>query len=292
MGILGGQAAFEKLDVARELDWDNTHERARGEEMLETFYPAQRAAYDDIMACVAAETPALFFIDGPGGSGKTYLYEAILHTVRGVPGRIGLACAWSGIASTLLEGGRTCHSRFGLPVPMPREDVTSSISAQSSRAEVLRRAAIILWDEAPMAPREALEAVNQLLQQFMGNELPFGGKVVVLGGDFRQVLPVMPHCSREDIVQHSLKAHPLWRSGSVRVHPLRENKRAAGDAGWRDFLLRMGDGELEVFPSLGPHTVRLPDEIVAPASWTRQDLVDHVFPDLKGHIRACVEVFF
>ena len=51
-----------------------------------------------------------------------------------------------------------------------------------------------------MAPCEALDAVDMLLQQLMKNALPFGGKVVVLGGDFRQVLPVMPHCSRDEVV--------------------------------------------------------------------------------------------
>ena len=152
-----------------------------------------------------AESSAVFFIDGPGGTGKTFLYEALLHHARG-QGHIALATAWSGIAAVLLEGGRTCHSRFGLPVPMPREAVVSSIKSQSGRAEVLRRARLIVWDEAPMAPREALECVDTLLRDLMSNDLPFGGKVVVLGGDFRQVLPVMPHASREEIVGHAIKA--------------------------------------------------------------------------------------
>ena len=56
-----------------------------------------------------------------------------------------------------------------------------------------------------MAPREALEAVDRLLRDLMRNEIPFGGKILVLGGDFRQVLPVMPHSTREDIVSHSIK---------------------------------------------------------------------------------------
>ena len=194
------KSVFEKRDVARELAWDNAKEKELATVLVDQLYLAQRAAYDAIMLSVTTQTPALFFIDGPGGTGKTFLYETVLHSVRSEPGRIALACAWSGIAAILLEGGRTCHSRFGLPVPMPREEVTSSISAQSSRAEVLRRASVIIWDEAPMAPCEALEAVDMLLQQLMANALPFGGKVVVLGGDFRQVLPVMPHCSRDEVV--------------------------------------------------------------------------------------------
>ena len=68
-----------------------------------------------------------------------------------------------------------------------------------------------------MAPREALEAVDVLLRDLTRVDLPFGGKVLVLGGDFRQVLPVMPHCSREDVVSHSLQAHLFWKQGQVLI---------------------------------------------------------------------------
>ena len=79
-----------------------------------------------------------------------------------------------------------------------------------------------------MAPKEALQAVDDLLRDLMEEpDVPFGGKVLVLGGDFRQVLPVMPHCSREDVVSHSLKAHPLWLEGHVKVFRLNENQRAS-----------------------------------------------------------------
>ena len=68
-----------------------------------------------------------------------------------------------------------------------------------------------------MAPSEALECVSMLLRDLLQNDMPCGGKVLVLGGDFRQVLPVMPHCAREDIVGHSIKTHRLWIAGLVSV---------------------------------------------------------------------------
>ena len=101
------------------------------------MYTQQGQAFDQIVQRVEQHMPGFFFVDGPGGCGKTFLYEALLHHVRG-QGHIALACAWSGIAAVLLEGGRTCHSRFGLPVPMPREGVASSIKAQSPRADVIQ----------------------------------------------------------------------------------------------------------------------------------------------------------
>ena len=109
---------------------------------------------------------------------------------------------------------------------MPREDVTSAITAQIARADVLRQARLIVWDEAPMAPREALECVDMLLRGLLANNLPSWGKVLVLGGDFRHVLFVMPHCAREDIVGQSIKAHNLWISGLVSVFSLATNMRA------------------------------------------------------------------
>ena len=54
-------------------------------------------------------------------------------------------------------------------------------------------------------------------------------EVFFCGGDFRQVLPVMPHASREDIVGHSIKPHRLWTEGYVSVHPLATNMPARED---------------------------------------------------------------
>ena len=135
---------------------------------------------------------------------------------------------------------------------MPREDVTSPIKAQSARAMVLRKARLIVWDEAPMAPREALECVDRLLRDLMEQDRAFGGKVLVLGGDFRQVLPVMPHSSREDVIGHSLKAHELWRTGHVSVHSFATNMRARGDEEWRNYLLRIGDGSEPICDQISP----------------------------------------
>jgi len=39
----------------------------------------------------------------------------------------------------------------------------------------------------------------------------FGGKTVVLGGDFRQILPIVPKGGQEDIVSASLLQSHLWQ---------------------------------------------------------------------------------
>jgi len=45
---------------------------------------------------------------------------------------------------------------------------------------------MVIWDEAPMCPKIAFECVDRLLKEIMSSSKPFGGKVMLLGGDFRQ----------------------------------------------------------------------------------------------------------
>jgi hypothetical protein len=55
-----------------------------------------------------------------------------------------------------------------------------------------------------MAPSYALNAVDKLFKDLMSNELPFGGKVMLLGGDFRQCLPVGRGNSQNNANQHKV----------------------------------------------------------------------------------------
>ena len=52
---------------------------------------------------------ALLFIDAPGGTGKTYLINLILDTIR-ADGSLAIAVASSGVAAPLLHGGWMAHS--------------------------------------------------------------------------------------------------------------------------------------------------------------------------------------
>nr|XP_027103021.1 uncharacterized protein LOC113724311 [Coffea arabica] len=149
----------------------------------------QKHAYDLILAaCFSAEGQA-FFIDGPGGIGKTFLYRSLLAALRS-QGYIAIAVATSGIAASILPGGRTAHSRFKISLDFSKNK-TCQLSKQSSVAKLLFECKLILWDEASMAKREMIEAYDDLLRDTMDSDLSFGGKVVVFGGDFRQTLPFL-----------------------------------------------------------------------------------------------------
>jgi hypothetical protein len=82
---------------------------------------------------------------------------------------------------------------FGIPVRENASDLQSTISVFSGRAEVLRHAALIVWEEFPMANKAAIECAEYLLRRIMRNELPFGGKTFLALSDFRQVAPVLRH---------------------------------------------------------------------------------------------------
>ena len=75
----------------------------------------QKEAYVEILATIDDQSGGIFFVDGPGGMGKTFLYRALLATIRG-HGKIAVAPATSGVAASIMPGGRTAHSRFKIPL--------------------------------------------------------------------------------------------------------------------------------------------------------------------------------
>ncbi|KAK9058181.1 hypothetical protein SSX86_023021 [Deinandra increscens subsp. villosa] len=220
--------------------------------------------------------------DGPGGTGKTYLYKALLAEVRS-RGLIALATASSGAAANNMPGGRTAHSRFKIPINLENNSMCN-INKQSGAAEVIRSSKIIIWDEASMAKRQAIEAVDRTLQDIIGVKLPFGGKIMVMGGDFRQVLPVIKRGTRAQIVDASLRMSPLW--SLTRVMRLSINMRALNDPWFSDFLLRVGDGTEE---SIEGSFIRIPDDMTIPSAIREnsiKELIDAIFPSLQENMHS------
>ena len=63
---------------------------------------------------------------------------------------------------------------------------------------------IYICDEAPMARREILDALNIAFQLIRGNSKPFGGCTVLLSGDYRQLPVVIPRASPAGIIHYSI----------------------------------------------------------------------------------------
>ncbi|XP_024993067.1 ATP-dependent DNA helicase PIF1-like [Cynara cardunculus var. scolymus] len=211
------------------------------------------------------------------GTGKTYLYKALLANIRS-RGLIALATASSGVAANNMLEGRTAHSRFKISLNHDNNSMRN-IKKQSGTAKLLRDAKIIIWDEASMAKRQTVEALDRTMQDITGVTLPFGGKIMVMGGDFRQVLPVVRRGTRAQIVDSSLRMSPLW--SSIKKIRLTLNMRARSDPWFSDFLLRVGDGDEEMMEE---SFIRIPDDMAiayADKDKSKHDLIDAIFPSLQ-----------
>ncbi len=184
----------------------------------------QHSIYDNVINAIHDPRPVdkTVFVDGLGGAGKTFLYGSLLSRVR-CTGDIALSMAFSGIVALLLEGGCTAHSCFKILVAGLCGSFACYVPLDSPQAASIRATHLIVWDEAPMAHKHVFEAVNRTLQHVMGvvdpalKDMFFGGKVIVMGGDFRQILPVVPRGTRGQIVDASLKRSAvLWHRVKVR----------------------------------------------------------------------------
>ena len=222
----------------------------------------------------------LFFLDAPGGTGKTFLMSLILATVR-ARSDIAVAVASSGIAATLLEGCRTAHSALKLPLNLQTtEQPTCNIAKHSAMAKVLVASKIIIWDECTMAHKRALEALDRTLKDLRNDSRHFGGAMILLSGDFRQTLPVIPRSTAADEINASLKSSYLWRY--VMKLQLSSNMRVAllNDLSAEDFsmqLLNIGNGRVPVDKSTG--LISFPPNFCTFVS-SKDELINKVFPDI------------
>lgn len=234
----------------------------------------QFAAFKAITDAVSEGKSMAFFIDGPGGTGKTFLYRAILAAIRSQD-KIALATASSGVAASILPNGRTVHSRFKIPI-IGDEKLCCNVGKQSGLAKLLRDTALIIWDEASMAKKQSIEALDDLMRDLTGNDTLFGGKIVVLGGDFRQVLPVIPRGTKDDCMNASLVRSYIWPA--LTKFKLEQNMRAKTDPAFSDYILQVGDG---VEPENEKGQVRIPNSLIITLTSTQtnlDDLINFVFP--------------
>jgi hypothetical protein len=146
-----------------------THEkRLLGQIMLAKHNDGQRAAFDQIMASIEdVDQTGLFFLDCPGGTGKTFLYNTLITVLQG-HGKSVVKVASTEITSSLLINGSTYF-----------------------------------------------DGINHLFQMVAKNsDDPYGNKVLLLGGDLRQCLPVFRHGNQVKIIESTIKSSKFEDDGS------------------------------------------------------------------------------
>ncbi|XP_073983720.1 ATP-dependent DNA helicase pif1-like [Rhodnius prolixus] len=266
-------------DMNRELQYDTVQMASIVSRNVPLLNDEQKIIYDRIMLAVSAGQGGFFFLDAPGGTGKTFLISLLLAEIRSKNG-IALAVASSGIAATLLDGGRTAHSAFKLPLNIKNNpDAVCNIKKQSSMATVLKQCKIIIWDECTMAHKHSLEALDRTLKDIKNNDKLFGGTLLLLSGDFRQTLPVIPRSTYADEINACLKSSRLWRN--VEKVQLTVNMRVQmlQDPSAETFskpLLDIGDGKVAVHENTG--CIKLQTDFCTIID-SQNSLIDHIFPD-------------
>lgn len=155
-----------------------------------------------------------------------------------------------------MPGRRTAHSRFKIPIVLD-DNSSCAIAHNSDITELIKHTSLIIWDEAPMQHRYAFECLDRSLRDIMKSVssekflMPFGGITILLGGDFRQILPVINMGSRPEIVAACITRSRLWCHAKFFI--LKQNMRinkgqteAEKEAlkkfvGW---VLQIGDGRI------------------------------------------------
>ncbi|GJZ69659.1 ATP-dependent DNA helicase PIF1 [Tanacetum coccineum] len=162
-----------------------------------------------------------------------------------------------GIVSLLLLAGRTAHSRFVIPLDL-MENSTYCIKRNTQLEELMQEVQLIIWDEAPMTQRYAFESLDTTLRDILSfkdsekRRQIFGGMTVLLGGDFRQIIPVIPQAKKPKVVQACINRSELWRYCKVftLTRSMRVNEYSADEGidtskqKFNQWVLAVGDGTL------------------------------------------------
>lgn len=130
--------------------------------------------------------------------------------------------AWSGMAASLIEGGQTCHSRYDLPV-LFTENSKTKIERNSPQWKALNKHRVSLCDEASMMPGLFLIELDRMLREFTNSQVCFGGKIILLSGDFPQILPIKPGATKTAIISECVNQTELF--GNFEIHSLTELTR-------------------------------------------------------------------
>jgi hypothetical protein len=192
----------------------------------------------------------LFYLDGPGGTGKNFLLLSILDfaALQHLDSR---AVAASGVAALLLKNGQTAHLTFKIPIELEL-GVECGFEPDSVLATALNKVRLILWDEVVMMHCYGIEAVDLSLRHASGNDQPFGGKTVIFSGDFCQILPVVKYNEYPKAYNATLRSSPLWQM--IEKFNLIENMRLKDTANkanmfsnraFGENLLKLGEGRLQ-----------------------------------------------
>ncbi|CAN1275523.1 hypothetical protein LINPERPRIM_LOCUS15732 [Linum perenne] len=266
--------------ITAHLNYNCATEAAKSHQLHSSLNSSQLTAYAAIIESVSKNQGKFFFLHGHGGTGKTFLYNCIISKIRS-EGKIVFIVASSEIAATLLPDGVTAHSRFKIPLEVDNLS-TCMVKKGTEVAELLKEATLIVT---------LCDLMNTPLSGPQYS--PFGGKTVLLGGDFRQTLPVVPKGSREDNINASLPRSYLWNfctllhlHVNMRINSLPINTLPIfGGMQFSDWVLAIGNGTLpaEAFlPSIAADWITVPSKFLIKCKDNSiEQLIRQVYPSFQ-----------
>ena len=130
------------------------------------------------------DTDETMYITGKAGSGKSYLLRYFVeNTAKSV-----VVVAPTGIAA-LNVGGQTIHSFFQFDFSVQGIDPEPPMSTKMKM--ILKLLDVLVIDEVSMVRVDYMDAMDRKLRKANKNNLPFGGKQVIMFGDLYQLPPVV-----------------------------------------------------------------------------------------------------
>jgi len=209
------------------------------DEFVSMFTDEQKLAMDAVVDAVEGRSSTnVLAVLSSAGCGKTVFVNGLTWLLR-AKGCIVINVAASALAATLLPTGSTAHSTFRIPIPTTN---SSYCGVKSADRDLIRQCQCFFYDEVSMVGREVADCLDRFLQDLMDSPLPFGGKVMVYLGDFKQLLPV----ERGKRYPATVKDCTWWKN--CRVMEFRRNWRADRDPEYCAFLEDVGNGRLEQVP--------------------------------------------
>ncbi|TBU11373.1 PIF1-like helicase [Hamiltosporidium tvaerminnensis] len=186
-------------------------------------------------------------------------------------GRTIISVASTRIAADLLHKGRTYHSRFKVPLIL-NETSVCGVKPNSSEGREIHDSSLITWDEATLAPAFALQSKDRLLKDIQcKSRLSFDGKVIKLGRDYRQCMPVIPGAQASDFVHASIKYCSLWND--FKILKLRSNIRAK-DKRYSEWLIKLGNRQLINTDGLEKTLIEISSHMIS------KDIVKDIFGEV------------
>ncbi|GBL72555.1 hypothetical protein AVEN_127828-1 [Araneus ventricosus] len=121
---------------------DVVKEESEGRQILEIMNEQKFVVQKVLSVVYENKAPKLFFLDGPAGTKKTFVYSTLIHIIIGKGDQVTSVVS-TGIAATLLDGGRTAHSVFKIPLMLDATS-TCNVKSNSPEAKLLRETKLII----------------------------------------------------------------------------------------------------------------------------------------------------